>query len=131
MPMDKSLYPKDWDAIALAIKTEVAWACEECGRPCRHPGESVEALLNRLYGTAWAQDLYEVVDDPVEGLVSIPHPQRFCLTVAHLDHHPEHCDRANLRAWCAPCHCRYDLRAMDTKRRLKSERAGQLTLTLE
>lgn len=30
------------------------------------------------------------------------------LTVAHLDHQPENCDPANLRAWCQRCHLRYD-----------------------
>lgn len=32
------------------------------------------------------------------------------LTVAHLDHTPENCDPANLRAWCQQCHLRYDAR---------------------
>jgi hypothetical protein len=52
------------------------------------------------------------------------------LTVAHLDHNPANCDRANLRALCAPCHCRYDLQpsSMAVKKRLKAERQGQLTL---
>ena len=30
------------------------------------------------------------------------------LTVAHLDHNPSNCDRANLRALCQKCHNRYD-----------------------
>ena len=30
------------------------------------------------------------------------------LTVAHLDHTPENCDDANLRAMCQGCHLRYD-----------------------
>ena len=33
---------------------------------------------------------------------------RRTLTVAHLDHTPENCDRDNLMAMCAPCHLRYD-----------------------
>ncbi|NJM49337.1 MAG: hypothetical protein HC860_26770 [Alkalinema sp. RU_4_3] len=78
MPMDKSLYPKDWDAIAHSIKTEVAWTCEECGRPCRLPGESVEGLLNRLHGTAWEDDLTEEIDDAEFGSVSIPKPGDSC-----------------------------------------------------
>jgi hypothetical protein len=48
--------------------------------------------------------------------------------VAHLDHSPKNCDRSNLRALCAPCHCRYDLSQMARKKRLKAERLGQLTL---
>jgi len=60
--------------------------------------------------------------------VAIARPQRFTLTVAHLDHCPPNCDRANLKALCAPCHCRYDLKAMPQKKRLKAERQGQLTI---
>lgn len=40
-----------------------------------------------------------------------PHPvtgSKVVLTVAHLDHQPENCDPANLRAWCQRCHNRYD-----------------------
>lgn len=40
-----------------------------------------------------------------------PHPgtgSRVVLTVAHLDHQPENCDPANLRAWCQRCHNAYD-----------------------
>ena len=109
MPMNRSLYPPNWDEIALKITTETNWTCEQCKRPCRRPGESVEQLSKRL-------------GQP------IPHPQQYCLTVAHLDHRPENCDRANLRALCAPCHCRYDLSQMGTKQRLKRERKGQLNL---
>jgi hypothetical protein len=58
----------------------------------------------------------------------IEHPQRYALSVAHLDHQPGNCDRANLKALCMPCHCRYDLRCMAQKRRLKAERLGQLRI---
>lgn len=30
------------------------------------------------------------------------------LTIAHLDHTPENCDPANLRAMCQRCHLAYD-----------------------
>jgi len=30
------------------------------------------------------------------------------LTVAHLDHTPENCDEANLKAMCQRCHLAYD-----------------------
>ena len=33
---------------------------------------------------------------------------RNTLTVAHLDHIPEHMEESNLMAMCAPCHLRYD-----------------------
>lgn len=40
-----------------------------------------------------------------------PHPDtgsKVILTVAHLDHTPEHCDDENLMAMCQRCHLRYD-----------------------
>jgi len=40
-----------------------------------------------------------------------PHPvtgSRVVLTIAHLDHQPENCEPANLRAWCQRCHLTYD-----------------------
>ena len=122
MPMDKSLYPKDWDTIALAIKTEVAWACESCGKLCTRPGETPTEFCDRIAVNRLSE--CPVVRD------YLTHPRRYQLGVAHLDHTPGNCDRANLRAWCTSCHCRYDLRAMALKRRLKAERAGQLTLPI-
>ena len=39
------------------------------------------------------------------------------LTVAHLDHTPEHCTEDNLMAMCAPCHLRYDAQQHAESRR--------------
>ena len=39
MPVDWSRYPKDWKAIALAVKEAADWVCGDCGRQCRRPGE--------------------------------------------------------------------------------------------
>lgn len=39
MPMERERYPKDWKAIATAVKEEADWKCEECGKQCRRPGE--------------------------------------------------------------------------------------------
>ena len=114
MPMDRRLYPNDWEAIASGIKQEVNWCCEQCGRPCLHPGESWTDLLKRLNHT-------------VEQAIAARERQ-FVLTVAHLDHIPQNTDRSNLKALCAPCHCRYDLAQMALKVRLKRERQGQLRL---
>lgn len=130
MPMDRRLYPPDWDAIALAVKVEADWCCSDCGRPCRRPGESPGDLQDRILQTDWGSDLYETVDDPEFGAVEVPKLGRFVLTVAHLNHIPSDCRRENLSAKCSVCHCRYDLKAMATKRRLKLERQGQLTLPI-
>ena len=126
MPMDRSLYPDNWDELALAIKTEANWCCTECGRPCRQPGESPEDAIARIERSNHPKvsELWDVVEDaePVARL------GRFKLTVAHLDHEPGNCDRNNLKALCAPCHGTYDLKQMGRKRVLKAERAGQLRL---
>lgn len=114
MPMDRSLYPSSWDEIARTIKNQVLWNCQACDRPCRKPGETMADFAKRL-PEVWLPSFKEK-------------PGRFVLTVAHLDHVPQNCDRSNLRAWCAPCHCRYDLKAMGQKKQLKLERLGQLRL---
>lgn len=129
MPMDRSLYPDNWDAIATNIKNEANWTCTECDRPCRRPGETNEQLFDRLTAR-WANDWWKEINTEAHGWVVIEAPGRYILTVAHLDHRPGNCDRTNLKALCAPCHCRYDLQpsSMFVKRQLKLERKGQLTL---
>jgi ribosomal protein L37AE/L43A len=32
MPMQRDLYPEDWETIATRIKDEVNWECEDCGK---------------------------------------------------------------------------------------------------
>lgn len=130
MPMDRSLYPKNWDDIARAIKEEANWNCEQCGRPCRCPGETWGDLYDRLLSSEWRHDLFAEVETEEFGVVPVPKFGRFTLTVAHLNHQPEDCRRKNLKALCSVCHCRYDLAALPIKRRLKAERLGQLTLPL-
>lgn len=128
MPWNRKLYPPNWEEIALAIKTEVNWTCESCDRPCRMPGETPYEFFKRLeaqYWT-WVEDL-EALAGNGDYVFKFG---RFTLTVAHLDHEPSNCDRNNLKALCAPCHCRYDLSQMARKRMLKRERAGQLSLGL-
>lgn len=81
-PENRARYPKDWPALSRAARERAGNACE--GSPafpdCRVPNGA-------------------------------PHPvtgSRVVLTVAHLDHTPENCEPANLRAWCQRCHNTYD-----------------------
>lgn len=39
MPMDRSLYPDDWDDIALQVKEKADWTCRRCGKQCYRPGQ--------------------------------------------------------------------------------------------
>ena len=48
MPADRSKYPPNWEAIALAVKESVDWMCEHCGRQCRRPGEKFDTHVNTL-----------------------------------------------------------------------------------
>ena len=83
MPVkDWSRYPPNWREIRRAILARAGHCCE--GSPA--------------YPDCRARN-------------GQPHPvtgSRVVLTVAHLDHQPEHCDPANLRAWCQRCHLAYD-----------------------
>jgi 5-methylcytosine-specific restriction endonuclease McrA len=60
-----------------------------------------------------------------------PHPitrKRVILTIAHLDHIPENCDHANLKALCQRCHNRYDgpHRAANRRKTLELKRLPKL-----
>lgn len=43
------------------------------------------------------------------------------LTTAHLDHNPQNCNKENLKAYCAPCHLRYDAQHHAETRKKKKE----------
>jgi hypothetical protein len=124
MPMDRSLYPPNWDEIAARIKDEVDWCCEFCGRTCMRPGESAEDFIKRISTTESPEDCPTVADFTA-------FPRRYVLSVAHLNHVPGDCERGNLKALCTSCHCRYDLRQMGRKQYLKRERHGQLRIEWE
>ena len=126
MPMDRSLYPANWDELAYAIKESVNWCCEACGRPCRRPDETREAAIFRL--TLTEHPTVAELWEPSGAGAAVSRLGRFKLTVAHLDHVPQNCDRTNLKALCAPCHGTYDLKQMGRKRVLKAERNGQLRI---
>lgn len=130
MPMNRSLYPDNWEQIALEIKENAGWTCQECGKPCRVPGTSLKAFIYASFPISnwdgvqrsfWGWTLF--VEEA---------PQRFTLTVAHLDHNPANCEPDNLRALCSVCHLRYDAEhhaanAAETRRR-QAEEAGQLPM---
>jgi hypothetical protein len=135
MPMDRSLYPKNWNAIAAEVKTKADWICQECGKPCRRPNEDWLEFVGRLLSDV-REDWYELTSDEVINDIGeygvIERPQRFTLTVAHLNHQPQDCRLENLRAMCSTCHLKYDGehhgRSRRNKKYKKLEEAGQLTL---
>ena len=81
-------YPSDWPEISKEIRFVRAEGRCECGGEC---GAGHEERCEARHGE--------------------PHPvtgSKVVLTTAHLDHQPENCDPANLRAFCQRCHLRYD-----------------------
>ena len=135
MPMKRKFYPENWEVIALKIKEENHWFCEQCGKPCRRPGEDWFDFLEKLQITFpewYKQHCDEVYDDQTGECSYIERRQRFTLTVAHLDHAPANCSRENLKALCSTCHLRYDARhhaknASHTRYE-KREAEGQMSL---
>jgi 5-methylcytosine-specific restriction endonuclease McrA len=84
-------YPKDWEKVI---------------RP---------AILERAGHRCEGSPLYP--DCRIENYAPIPGKKsKVVLTVAHLDHTPENCDPANLRAWCQNCHLTYDKEMHAAKR---------------
>lgn len=108
-PENRKRYPKDWKQISLRIRSERADYVCECQGECGHDHDGRCAAVN-----------YE------------PHPvtgSRVVLTVAHLDHHPENCEDANLRAMCQRCHLAYDKHHHAASRR-RTRHAGQIEMDL-
>ena len=118
-PENKLRYPRDWKQISLAIRERAGQRCEcrgECGLD--HTKEPVPMQWPEDRGRCAAMN-YQ------------PHPNtgsKVILTVAHLDHTPENCDPANLKAMCQRCHNRYD---MPKRREGIRERARQAADTVD
>lgn len=48
MPMDRKLYPPNWDDIAKKIKEKADWKCQVCGKQCRRPNEPFDTHRRTL-----------------------------------------------------------------------------------
>jgi hypothetical protein len=89
---NRDRYPADWPTIRVHILQRAGGRCEcagECGLHCTHPGP---------------RRCTERDGEPAQWATGT-----VVLTVAHLDHQPEHCAETNLKAMCQRCHLRYDV----------------------
>ncbi len=118
MPIERDRYPQDWDKISLNIKTQAKWTCQHCGKMCRQPQEDLSQFSQRVADPG----------SPLEREI-LAHPQRFCLTSAHLNQDPSNNEPDNLLALCVPCHLHYDRPYMQKNIYAKRERQGQFWLT--
>lgn len=48
MPMERDLYPPDWEELSHRKKQDTDWMCEVCGRQCRKPGEPFDTHKRTL-----------------------------------------------------------------------------------
>jgi 5-methylcytosine-specific restriction endonuclease McrA len=119
--MERDRYPSNWDDIALEVKESANWTCSDCGRTCRKPGEALQEFIDRIVGGNW-RDNGELTWEIAE------HPQRWTLTVGHLDQNPANNDPSNLKALCSGCHLKFDAPFRHANAHAKRERKGQLTL---
>ena len=91
-PENQHRYPDDWPAISKRICFGRALGRCECKGECGH-------------------DHFHKHGHRCRAVHGLPHPitgSEVVLTVAHLDHTPEHCNNDNLRAMCQRCNLGYD-----------------------
>ncbi|MDB9529581.1 hypothetical protein PN498_26560 [Oscillatoria sp. CS-180] len=120
MPIIRARYPDNWESLALQIKHQAQWCCQQCQRPCRQPSELLADFLERV--KRWRQQ-----QTPLSAKFEAA-PRRYLLTVAHLDQQPSNQDPSNLKALCTVCHLQFDSQFRAKQRRLKAEFFGQLSI---
>jgi 5-methylcytosine-specific restriction endonuclease McrA len=104
-PENKSRYPANWKEIRENILERANHKCE--GVSCGLKNHSFVLRCNK-------SDAFISEDANPEyvanfKLMFADHRRvKVVLTIAHLDHTPENCDPANLKAWCQKCHNEYD-----------------------
>lgn len=133
-PDQRGRYPANWPAISELVRFRRAGGRCECTGECghNHRAELDENPAADLVGDTDAE-LAEVFGDLTRCLAEHgrPHPvtdSRVVLTTAHLDHQPENCDMANLRAMCQRCHLAYD-REHHAETRAASKIQGESPMT--
>lgn len=147
MPMDRSRYPAEWDAISAAIRRRGGDRCEWCGKPNR-------ALVYTLPGGWWCSvegdGNWRTNTGEVSGFVYGQENDRapirvvrVILTTAHLGepkadgspgdkHDKMDCRPSNLASLCQACHLGLDrgdhvLARAENRRKRQIER-GQMPL---
>lgn len=131
LPENRARYPRNWSTeIRPRILLRAGYCCE--GSPdfpqCRAPNHALGywrdgqfVPMPRSLREAGAVKGSEIAcsDGTTIKIIQI------VLTVAHLDHTPEHCEPENLKAWCQRCHLHYD-RQHHAETRRKNLAAGDL-----
>lgn len=111
---NKSRYPANWKQIRERILERAGNCCEQCrvangDMIVRGIGEDA-GTFQRFEGDG---EVYAADDGRLLGRCKASEYSgnkwtRVVLTIAHLDHVPEHCEDENLKALCQRCHLAYD-----------------------
>lgn len=96
-PENRERYPANWKEIREMALLRAGNRCENCDVPNGgwRNNETGETTASSQLAGRWA----------MRGDCAVT---KIVLTIAHLDHQPENCEPANLRAWCQRCHLAYD-----------------------
>lgn len=94
---NKHRYPQNWKAIRAQILERAGHRCEFCGIP--------NYAWRKRHSQAWTEDAGLAETWAMDG----DRVTRIVLTIAHLDHAPEHNDPSNLAALCQRCHLAHDI----------------------
>lgn len=97
-PSERQRYPKNWKSIRRHILVRAGHRCEFCGV------ENGAIGRRRRDGSFECFAGMEVEAAALSGI----RLTRIVLTIAHLDHTPEHNADENLRALCQRCHLQHD-----------------------
>lgn len=133
MPMDRKLYPRNWEELSHRIRFERAGGlCERCG--VAHGAKGARDLSGQWHDEHSIICMKSDVGEALFG--EYPKIIRIILTCAHLDHNVKNNADDNLMALCQLCHNRHDVeyrtrnRAMSRIERLreKEKQVGQLNL---
>jgi hypothetical protein len=113
-PENRGRYPANWVDIRARILTRAGNCCEQCrvanGDVIVRGIDKDAGTFQRFEGDG---EVYAADDGRLLGHCKA---SEYCgnrwtkivLTIAHLDHVPEHCDDDNLKALCQRCHLAYD-----------------------
>lgn len=128
-PENLARYPKNWKEIRERILKRAGNCCEQC-RVAN--GDVIVRGLDKDAGTFQRfegdGEVYAADDGRVLGRCRA---SEYCgnrwtkivLTIAHLDHVPEHVEETNLKALCQRCHLAYDAEHhAETARQTRRER---------
>lgn len=103
-PENKNRYPANWKEIRASILARSGNCCEWCG--VLNHAEGARDIHGEWHDERQIDNMNSTVGEILFG--EYPKIIRIVLTIAHIDHTPEHNDPANLAALCQRCHLNHD-----------------------